>query len=240
MKSLLKKMLYLSWVLVLIMAAGCNESDKEGTKVDEENIRIGEEYSKELASYFPEEEGKVLIYNGFAEYGQTLTLDRIIRNDDKLRLIFKGEIEDVSGGEGPPRHELIFETEYIITKDSVKEVQKNEKRRFSQSIIREQTVLKLPIEEGQKWKQVVNIGGTEYEAATEIVEVSKDARDRNLVKTETIIEGMDSYPGNTYREVKVYREGQGLVEFNNIILLGNGEDGREPTSIKFGYRLFEE
>lgn len=240
MKSLTQKIIFIICILALaVSAVGCKIADNEESKAGNGEIKAGEGYSQELSSYFPSVEGTVLKYYGTAEYGQTLTLNKVLENEDSLKLSFKGEIQDMSDGEGASKDELILETEYLINNDSVKETIKNEEIRFSQSIIREQIVLKAPIKEGATWKQTVSINGKEYEAETKIIEVSKDEKDRNLVKTEINVKDIESYPDNTYREVKTYKEGKGLVEFSNTIIL-KGLEGEEPTPFEFGYRLYEE
>ncbi len=216
---------------------GTQEESKVETTDDKDKV-IEEAYSEELAKYFPAVEGTVLIYNGTVEYGQTLTLNSVIKNDDKLTLNFKGEIEDLSGGEGLSREERILETTYEINKDSIKEIRKNETRRHSQSIIREQVVLKLPVEEGNKWTQEVMIDNKTYESETTIIDISKDDKGKSLVKTETRVPGMEEYPDKEYKEVRVYKEGKGLVEYNTVILLAG--ESQETMPFEFGYRLFEE
>ncbi len=228
--KLIKKILCLT--LILLMAAvgvGCMKADNE---VKEDSNEKG--YSNELLSYFPSVEGSVFNYSGTAEYGQTLTLNKVADNEELLTLNFKGEILDVSEGEGPSKEDRVIETEYTINKNSVTEVQKNLTRRFSQSIIKDQVVLKLPIKVGNTWDQNVSIDGKEYTMKTKITDVSKDDKNKNIVKTETTINGIENYPENTYKEIKIFKEGNGLVEFKNTILLGETKDPFE-----FGYMLFE-
>ncbi|WP_432661844.1 hypothetical protein R9X47_14860 [Wukongibacter baidiensis] len=214
--------------------------DTEEPKSDDKDTDVEEAYSQELAKYFPSVEGTVLNYFGTVEYGQTLTLSKVIENEDRLILGFKGEMLDLSGGESSKKKEdFILETEYEIDKDSVKEIQRNEERRYSQSIIREQIVLKTPIEEGKKWNQTVNIDGKEYTVETKITEISKDEKGKGLVKTETIIKDIESYPENTYQEVRTYKEDKGLVSFSTMILL-KGSEGQEDTPFEFGYRIYEQ
>lgn len=240
MKLLSKKIFCIMCLLTLVVAVvGCTAKEDQEPKAGNGEIEAEKGYSQDIASYFPSVEGTVLRHYGTAEYGQTLTLNKVIENDDSLKLSFKGEIDDMSDGEGPSKDELIFENQYVIDEDSAKETQNNEERKFSQSIIREQIILKTPIKEGTTWKQKVYIEGKEYEAETKITEVSKDEKEKNLVKTETIVKNIDSYPEDTYREVRTYKEGKGLVEFNSIIML-KGVEGEEPTPFEFGYRLYEE
>ncbi|MEJ8553475.1 hypothetical protein [Tepidibacter sp. Z1-5] len=228
--KLIKKIFCLTLILLMAgVGVGCTKANNE---VKEDSNEKG--YSSELLSYFPSVEGTVLNYSGTAEYGQTLTLNKVTDNEDLLALNFKGEILDVSEGEGPSKEDRGIETEYTINKDTVTQKQKNLTRRFSQSIIKDQVVLKLPIKAGNTWDQKVNIDGKEYTMQTKITDVSKDDKNKNIVKTETTIQGIEDYPENTYKEIKIFKEGKGLVEFKNTIFLGETKDPFE-----FGYMLFE-
>ncbi len=221
---------------ILIMGAvvvGCKDAENK------EDVKGEEAYNQELASYFPSDEGTALHYYGTAEYGQVLILSEITDNKEKLILNFKGEIEDMSSGEGPSRDELLFETRYEINKDSVVEAQENEDRKFSQSIVGYQIVLKTPIKEGESWEQSVTIDNKGYKAETMITEIYKDEKGKGLIKTETIIKDIEFYPENTYKEFRTFKEGKGLSAFKNIILLKGSEDV-DPAPFEFEYRLFEQ
>lgn len=111
-----------------------DNGDKKAEQGNDTKQNVSTSYSRELAKYFPQVEGTVLNYYGTVEYGQTLTLSKVIKEDSQMTLHFKGEIEDLSDGEGPSREERILEPSYTITENSVKESYKN-KRRFPQSII---------------------------------------------------------------------------------------------------------
>ncbi|WP_099188258.1 hypothetical protein [Tepidibacter mesophilus] len=228
--NLIKKIFCLTLILLMtVIGVGCTNADNEVKEDSNEKV-----YSNELSSYFPSVEGTVFNYFGTVEYAQTLTLNKVTDNKDLLTLNFKGEILDVSDGEGPSKEDRVIETKYTINKDEVKEIQKNLTRRFSQSIIKDQVVLKLPIEVGNTWDQKFNIDGKEYTVKTKITDVSKDDKNKNIVRTETIINGIENYPENTYKEIKIFKEGKGLVEFKNTILLGETKNPFE-----FGYMLFE-
>lgn len=242
MKLFTRKIFLIICILALVTSAvGCTQANNEEPKIDNDGLKVDEEesYSQDLAKYFPSVEGTVLNYFGTVEYGQTLTLSKVIENEDMLMLGFKGEMLDLSGGEGPSREDLILEVEYEIDKDSVKEIQRNEERRYSQSIIREQVVLKDPIEEGKKWNQTVDIDGKKYTSETKIIEISKDEKGKGLIKTETIIKDIEPYPDNTYQEVRTYKEDKGLVSFSTTMLL-KGLEGQEDTPFEFGYRMYEQ
>ncbi|MFD3156239.1 hypothetical protein ACFIJ5_05180 [Haloimpatiens sp. FM7330] len=230
MKTIIKKMCcFICSFILLIGLVGCGKTSQSIDKKSNEKVEKTKKYNKELASLFPFVEGTVLRYSGTLEHMHTLTLNKVI-DGDVLKLNFKGQIEDLS--EGETKKDLTIEEEYIIDKDSVKQV------KSWQSIINEQVVLKLPIKKGNVWKQKVIIKGKEYEAETKIVDISKDEKNKNMVKTETIVKGIKNYPQNTYKEIKVYKQDKGLVEFTNTILL-EGKENEKPTSMEFGYHLFE-
>lgn len=245
MRGTIKKLGVMAIAAILIASlAACGktqQSEAAGNKkvTGDKEVKDKKSYSSELAKYFPDVEGTVLNFIGTLEYGHGLTLNKVKEKNDKLILVFKGQIEDVSEGEGPSKEELMLETEYEIGNDYVKEIQKNEKRRHSQSIIREQIVLKLPLEKGKTWEQKVNVEGKEYTAQTKIVELSKDEDGKNLIKTETLIKDIEFYPDNTYRETKTFKEGKGLVEFQNVILFPAAYEGDKEAHMEFGYHLFE-
>ncbi|KYH34705.1 hypothetical protein CLTEP_13020 [Clostridium tepidiprofundi DSM 19306] len=262
MKGILKKIVCVACVTALtvsVVACGNTADDKNAmskgnnTKVEDNNKKYTKsdnnknidkskkehKYSDELAKYFPNVEGTVLKYSGTAEYGHVLTLSNVDEKNDKLILDFKGEIEDMSDGEGPSKEELMFEKEYEIGSDYVKEKQKNKERRHSQSIIREQTVLKLPLKEGNKWEEKVTIDGKEYTAIVKIVQISKDKDGKALIKTETVVKGIEHYPENMYKESKTFKEGKGIIEFKNVILFPKAYNGDKDAHMNFGYSLFE-
>ncbi|WMJ80486.1 hypothetical protein RBU49_17025 [Clostridium sp. MB40-C1] len=222
-------------ILMLSLSLGFTACDNQGeVKAKSDNKPKNEEtYSKELLKYFPSVEGMVLKYSGTAEYSHSLTLNKIMNKQNSVILDLKGEIHDVSDGEGSSKEDLIMETQYIVNKNSVKEIQKNVKRRYSQSIVREQTVLKFPIKEGNIWSESVEIDNKQYTATTKIVEISKDNQNKNIVKTEMVVKEIKPYPENTYKEIKIFKEGKGLAEFQNLIL-----QKKEP--LEFRYKLFEE
>ncbi len=233
MKKYIKRICISLSVLMLVTSiVGCGKEEQVKNEPKQET------YSEELAKYFPSKEGIELKYFGTAEYGHTYRLNKITDNKKDLVLDFNAEIMDMSGGEGPQREDLLFETQYIIDKDSVKEIQKND-RRFSQSIMREQVILKTPITLNATWSQKVTLDEKEYEAKTTIIDISKDDNGISLVKTETIIEGIDFYPDNTYKEIKSFKEGKGLAAFEKIILLQGADENEDPTPFEFSYYLYE-
>ncbi len=234
MKKNIKRIcLSLSMLMLVSLVVGCGKGDQV------KNEPQTEMYSEELAKYFPTKEGTELKYFGTAEYGHTIKLNKVTDNQKDLVLDFNGEIMDMSGGEGPQREDLLFETQYILDKDSVREIQKNDTRRFSQSIMREQVVLKLPITTNATWSQKVTIDEKEYNAETRIIDISTDENGTNLVKTETTIKGLEFYPDNTYKEIKSFKEGKGLAAYEKIILLQGADGNEESTPFEFSYYLFE-
>ncbi|MCY6485309.1 hypothetical protein OW763_13295 [Clostridium aestuarii] len=232
-KSIVKKIVCFMAILVLsISVVGCSPKVKSGDGTD------SKEYSEELAKYFPLEKGIKLYYCGTLEYAHALTLSEIEDKKEKLILKFKGKIVDVSEGEGGATEEdLLIDIDYIIGKDSI--IEKNKKIKEGQLTDSEKTILKEPIVVGTAWNQKITLEGKEYEAETKIVDVSKDKENKDTIKTETIIKGIDNYPESTYKEILTYKEGKGLVEFTKTLPLYETEQGKQSYGFDFEYHLFK-
>ncbi|WP_027624301.1 hypothetical protein [Clostridium lundense] len=252
MKENLK--IILSSVIISVLAfslMGCSKNNINSSMLKGDNIVKAQdnivkaqdkgqlnvkEYSKELSAYFSTNEMREFHYNGTLEYGEVIKLDKITGTKESLILQFNGEIKNESDGEGPAKDKFHFQKEYTIDADSVKEIQKNGDMKKKYAAIEKGTILKMPIIKGNTWENEVEFKGNKYIAKNTIVDVTKDKDNKNLVKTETVIKGVQGYPKNTYKEIKVYCEGKGLVEFNNTILIkGSGE---KTSVMDFSYRQF--
>lgn len=237
----------ISSIIISVVAfslMGCSKNNinssivKKDTMVkaqNKEQLSI-KEYSKELSAYFPTNEMKQIHYNGTLEYGEIIKLDKITGTKQSLILQFNGEIKNESNGEGPARDKFQFQKEYTIDADSVKEVQKNGDMKKRYAAVEKGIILKMPIKKGNSWESEVEFKGNKYNAKITIIDVTKDKDNKNLVKTETVIKGVQGYPENIYKEIKVYGEGKGLIEFNNTILVGG--NGQKTSAMDFRYRQF--
>ncbi|WP_125151974.1 hypothetical protein [Clostridium rectalis] len=194
-------------------------------------------YSKELAKFFPINDTGNLCYSGTGEYNETMKLNKATGTKEKLILNYRGEVNRVAEEEeGLSSDKRQFTKEYIITDNYVKEIQSNMELKSKILSIEEQIVLKLPIEKGNSWSEEVKFNGLKYKATTKIIDIY-DKEGKKIVKIESFINGIKGYQNDVYREIKLYKQGKGLVELYNTILL-NSENGKSNT-IDFSYKLYE-
>ena len=230
-------------VITIISSISCGKTSSSSGEDKVKAEIIGEEntinknankYSKELASFFPKEDMGEMHYSGSLEYGEVLKIYNVTGREESLVITLKGNIKKVAEqSEEANAAKLQFQKEYIIDYDSVKEIQTNGQNKKNEGSIEKSTILKLPIEKGNYWEEDAELKGKVYKAKTTILDISEDTSGKKVVKTETVIKGMEEYPDETYKEIKVFKEGKGLIEFQNILILG------DKSSFDFSYRMFE-
>ncbi|WP_315116976.1 hypothetical protein [uncultured Clostridium sp.] len=239
-KGLKKIILVISAITIIFSFTGCGKnnnissSQENNVKAEINEDKNGKEYNKELAAFFSKEDMFEMHYSGTAEYSEVVKIDKVSGSKETLVINLNGNIIKLAEeGEEASGDKLQFAKEYTIDNESVKEVQKNGEIKKNQGAIEKSTILKLPLEKENKWQDEVELKGKNYKAETAIIEVSKDKDGKRIIKTETIIKGVEGYPDKTYKETKLFKEGRGLVEFSNVIVF---EDG---ITMDFSYKLFE-
>ncbi|WP_142413558.1 hypothetical protein [Hathewaya massiliensis] len=215
-----------------------NITKLEGKADSNTNKDLSKEPTVNIENFFPLVEGKVLNYSGVAEYGENLTVSKIINEQNKKTIILKGQIINLEDSSNKPSKNL--EYAYEIYKDYVKVTTQNPNREFSQSIIDSHIALKTPIKSGNSWEEEVTINGENHKCKSVILDVSKDMNGKSLIKIQHIVEDMPNYPNDTYKEIKTYKEGLGLYQYESTILLPNDEDKSKPTPFDFKYKIFED
>lgn len=221
---------------------GCNINGKNNssTKLEQEN---NQEYKK-LARYFEEKkvffinEAKKIIYNGYCESGYMLN-EKVI-DKETYKIIYQGEMADGYGedergsrkikitynfnlneGNTPFIYESVENGDYLVeNKDSL------------YSIIKNYIVLLGEIEDGKTWTQKVEFKGKEYEARTKMNVIAE-----NKYKLNTVINNIEGFYENTYKEERTYEKGKGLISFSNRSF-SNNDELKEEESV-FGYQLTE-
>ncbi|MBU5483593.1 hypothetical protein KQI86_04575 [Clostridium sp. MSJ-11] len=239
-KKLKKITLVISTIAIIFAFTGCGSSkNTSSSKENEVKAEINEnkkekEYSKELAAFFPKEDMSEMQYSGTSEYSEAVKIGKVSGTKETLIIDLKGTVKRVAEeGEGATGDKLQFVKEYTIDNESVKEVQTNGEIKKNQGAIEKSTILKLPLEKGNKWEDEVELKGKTYKAETTIQDISKGEDGKRIITTETIVKGVEGYPDKTYREIKAFKEGKGLVEFSNVLVF---EDG---STMDFSYSLFE-
>ena len=97
-------------LLIIFLLFGCANGDTNGGADSGQNQQDElKAANEELKKLLPEKEGFRWIYNGFAEYGHTMELERIQKQGSQTTYFVSGNVEDLSGASLPgifPRIEL--------------------------------------------------------------------------------------------------------------------------------------
>lgn len=185
-------------------------------------------YSRDLLSFFPKKVNTQLHFQGYAEYAHSLTINKIDFTSSVASVILSGSMMDAYSSETRE-----IDVKYVVSNNSVNEYvtvthEDKSKEQTLNSIIPNQTILKLPLKIDNSWKQKFHYKGTEYEATTSITSVKAE---NNLTRctTTTIVNNIKGYLNNTYREERTYEEGKGLIFFSVST----------PLNGSFPYAVFE-
>ncbi|MDO4535042.1 MAG: hypothetical protein Q4B63_04435 [Clostridium perfringens] len=177
----------------------------------------------------------ILTYNGYAEYGYTLS-DLTI---DKTNLVIKysGKMSDGYGEDS--RGERTFSLNYIFKLDEgdipmvYERVYNNDYMSSNtdslNSIIKNYIVMWGDPKENDTWTQKVIYEGKEYKATTVMTNVSYTE-----YTLTTTIEDIHGFYNNTYTEKRTYDRGYGLISFKNTPSI---EDDETSMDLIFGYTL---
>lgn len=179
-------------------------------------------YEKDaLSALLPAASGYSWIYNGFAEYGHTMTLDTIVDSPNQRVYSIKGEVEDMSGGESPISGALSIR--YILTGNSL--IQEKTELRMLDSKFNRLTLIKTPLVAGTAWSQ------------NAVDKSGKTAKIDAMIRKVEIVNGKAQYTvyyddaGSAYFEERVIREGVGVISVEKLLELSD-------TSFPAGYTLY--
>jgi hypothetical protein len=222
-------------LLLIFVISSCNfPQDKPVTSPAEEDppvevtFEVGDPHAKvvfeeeALSALLPFEIGYTWIYNGFAEYGHTMTLDAIIESEDSSVYEISGEVADMSGGEGNFSVDLTLK--YILSGNSI--VQEKAEEMMLDSKFDRLTLIKLPLEVGNTWTETVIDPETQNEVTlnSEIVIVEMvDSAMQYTVRYDDV--------DSDYYELRIFREGVGVISVEKLLEL---TDDNFPAS----YTLF--
>ena len=211
----LNLILPLALLLILILAlTGCVKPPAEPvTPPEEPPVEVV--FEKEaLSALLPTQIGYQWIYNGFAEYGHHMTLDAILESEDSSIYEISGEVADMSGGEG--NLEVALTLRYILSGDSI--VQEKTEEMMLDSKFDRLTLIKLPFKVGNSWTEIVTDPDTSDEVTL-----------NSTIEAAEMVDGAMQYtvryldPDSDYFEVRVIREGVGVVSVEKLLELTGGD-----------------
>lgn len=175
-----------------------------------------------LSALLPSELGYSWIYNGFAEYGHTMTLNNI--EDDPTQRIYTitGEVDDMSGGESLADHSISIQ--YILSGNEL--IQEKAELHMLDSKFDRLTLIKTPLVAGTTWTQdVIDKDGnsSRINAIIKKVEIVDDNKTQYTIRYDDV--------NSAYFEERIIREGVGVVSVEKLLELSD-------TSFPAGYTLY--
>lgn len=242
-----KKLQFFSIVLIatgLIILTACAEKE-ENNKIDNnqnaksngenheiidevennepEITNIQDESNEILKNILPVQTGYRWIYNGFAEYGNTMILKEINYEAPDYQYVLEGEVEDMSGGESSA--DFSVKLQYLIKKGAI--VQVKEEQLMMDSIFDNLIIIKAPLEVGNSWSQMaVDKEGNQLEVKGTITKIE-------LENGKKVYDVKYEYGDSGLFELRRIKEGVGTILFQKPFM----SDG---NTFEMGYSLYED
>lgn len=163
---------------------------------------------------------QLMRYFGLAEYGHSGTLHPVSETSEQKVVEFVGAFED---GSGIPGAFTVQYTLDFVAGTVTEQVRSNSRSGKAEvnSLMHDPVVLKLPLEQGNKWEQVVRIGGEERTMRAEVVEVGNSyygqPQDRPVIRVKYQVAGVAGYFRDTYLEERVYQSDRGMIGFSRLL-----------------------
>ncbi|RKD28793.1 hypothetical protein [Thermohalobacter berrensis] len=190
-----------------------DNKDNKKTDYTEENAQ--------LKRLLPQREDYKWIYSGFAEYGHQMDLKSITELEDRTIYSVNGKIFDPSGGEAKGN----FNLEIIYTIKDGELIQTKREEKMMDSIFNSLTLIKTPLEEGNKWDQKLeDEDGNKYKLRCFI----EDIKEENGKKVYSV--RYEDTKGDYYEKREI-KEGVGVISFERLYK-GNEEN------FTIGYSLY--
>lgn len=245
-------------IAIAFVLSGCSISHLSNPASATKEIQEDKEYHKGLASIFPSHSNKKEIhYQGMDKYGHIQKVDRVFDMNGMRVINYQGWMEERTGVSKEQHH---FYIDYYINDKQIIEAIKNseqsqpEKINRTLSIIPKQIILQAPLELNHSWTQEFD-----YEPVNEHEKEHQESTSQHLTATytitkieqknghpvftvETIVNEIEGYYHNTYKEIKTWETGKGLTSFTQSIPMYNGFQGDEQdadTLLMFRYSLAE-
>lgn len=226
------KLSFVLAALLIFFTMGCAQKDTKDPENNPTPAKPGNtaedqyrEKNLKLAALLPEKEGFTWIYNGFAEYGHTMTLKSIDKKDNNYTYNIDGMVEDMSGGEAGKTKDFSLNVIYTIEKGAL--IQTKKETAMLDSPFDRLVLIRTPLEVGTKWEQEVK--NRDNKAVTLDCSISE------IKNTEGINIYTVNYKdkGSDYFERREFKQGVGLVLFEKLLILSD-------QSFPAGYYLYEE
>lgn len=177
----------------------------------------------------------LLKYNGYAEYGYTLS--NLVIDKTNLVIKYSGEMTDGYGEDSRGKRDFLLTYNFKLDEGGTPMVYErvynndymSKNTDSLNSIIKNYIVMWGDPKENDTWSQKVTYNDKIYRATTIMTNVSYTKYD-----LETTIENIEGFPNNTYIEKRTYDRGYGLISFENTPEIASNDSS---SDLIFGYTL---
>ncbi len=222
-------------LIALLLITGCNSESgniSEPTPTNEPAVDNGNdnnvseqpsgktetpaELEANLNDFVLQDTGLTLQYHGLAEYGHNETLAEVQPADNGRIYVFHGVMNDGTGRMDENGDPLSFQREMLVTDESItSRIESEHDVDIRTSLFREKILLQKPLKVNHSWTEPIDYQGKTYHAVSTITNINENEDGHKVITVETIVDNMDGYPENPYKERITLEEGKGLISFEN-------------------------
>lgn len=232
------------WVALLLMVllaitVTCCKKQLQENETGAEPVS----YREELEKVVCKEQNMEFVYHKEGDYSHVLHIKEVNTTPELTIVKAEGVMMDNMDIVGDTVFRN-FEVEYVIDDKSIREIIRNHDMYKSDgnmetvhSIIPNQIILQGPLAEGNLWFQPFVYNGKEMKAQTTLVSIAENEDGKKIYKTETVVENIEGFPEKTYKEIRIYEEGKGLVYFQNTLQTDNNQNDVLEYKLDFARKV---
>src|SRR5690606_17466841 len=130
--------------------------------------------------------------------------------------VFQGVMNDGTGITDENGDPFSFLRKIHVTDEAIiSSIESNQYEEIKTSLFREKILLQKPVEVSASWTEQVELDGVTYDAVSTITSMEENEEGNIVITVETLVDNMDGYPDNQYKERVQLEEGKGLISFQN-------------------------
>lgn len=181
------------------------------TQVNTNRTQINTNQNNALSALLPHRVNYKWRYNGFAEYGHSMKLDRIEKNKSETEYYISGTVDDMSDGES--KKDFSLKIVYTVTGDTI--IQDKKETTMMDSRFDTLEIIKMPLKKDNKWYQTqVDSNGKSHKLLCSIDDITTE----NGFNT-YLVSYRDT--SETYYEKRKICEGIGVIWFEKLLEVDN-------------------
>jgi hypothetical protein len=163
-----------------------------------------------VAALLPNKINYIWKYEGFAEYGHRMRLNKIEKTSDKIRYLIDGTVDDMSGGAS--KRNFKIKLNYVISNGTL--TQNKTEEVMMDSIFNSFDLVRLPLKKGSKWTQAaVDKTGKTHIMESTITTINKE-------KGKNVYTIFYKDRNSNYYEKRKIKDGAGVIYFEKLYVNG--------------------